>query len=239
MDWEPALSPDGTYVVFQRRTAVGSELYMATRVGPNEFTTPVLLTELNTTSIEGGAAWAPTGDRLYFSSNRSSAFRLYASDFVDGAFQPPVVVTELGNVYSATIRGDGLEMYYDDYGLTGNFRVSRATRATQSDPWSTTGLESQLDTGFALGFPSISHDGLQLYLEGNAAGTAKLYMSTRAVVTDRFGPPALVTDFGEAAGVELGDPEISADDQLMLMSATGFPDTIGGFDIYASMRNCL
>jgi Tol biopolymer transport system component len=239
-DWEPALSPDGRYLVFMRQLVNSFELYMATRVGPTEFTPPRVLTELNTSAVESGATWAPTGDRLYFSSTSSSEARLYVSDFVDGTFQAPVLVSELGSVNSPTIRGDGLEMYFDDASLPGDFKVSRAIRAAQGDPWSTTGLETQLATGFALGYPSISHDGLRLYFEGtNAAGNGKIYMATRAAVTDRFGTPSLVTDFGEAAGIDLGDPEISADDQLMLMSARGLPDTTGGFDIYASTRSCL
>ena len=234
-DWEPALSPDRTTLVFAEGSAA---LYSATRMDQT-FTNVTLIASLDFPGEEDiGPAWGPTGTELYFSSDRvvNGEFRLWRSTFDGNAFAPPTQVAEFvttTGVASPTIRSDNLEMYFGTI-VTADYQIMRAVRATPGDPWMLDGIQSQLTMGGVAGWPSLSYDGLTLYYEYKNGTTADIYVATRTSRSELFDSPTIVSEL--ANGVN-GDPELSRDGtELYLSSDPATTDT--RFDIYVSRRTC-
>jgi len=121
-------------------------------------------------------------------------FDVYASTAVgdDGAFGPPVLVTELSGPFRDTrtaIRRDGLEMFLssDVGGRVGGIGSQDnwvSTRATTQDPWSTpVNLGAAINTTSFDGAAAISFDGTTLYFfseRPGGVGGRDLYVSTRS-----------------------------------------------------------
>jgi Tol biopolymer transport system component len=234
-DWEPALSPDGNMLVFARASAV---LMAATRTG-DTFGAPVVLASLDAAGAEDvGPAWLPGGTELYFTSNRlvNAEYRLWQSSFSGGTFQAPSQVAELAStdVFSPTVRSDGLEMYFGNAG-GGPFEIVRAVRASLAAPWTIDGAQSQLTLGGSAGWPSLSFDGLTLYYELSSAAGEHIYMATRATQDDLFGSAAIVSEL--ATDARDGDPEIS-DDGTALYFASDPAGSSNAFDLFVSRRTC-
>lgn len=233
-DWEPALHPDGNLLVFSRD---GQGLFSSMRTGPSTFSVPTLIGV--TDDRDQGPAWSGTGDRLYFTSQRNGAFRLWYSDYSNGVFQPITTVSDLAAQYmlAPAVRFDDLELYWCT-GTPGSV-IERAERTTSSSPWAVTGPEPQLTLpGGQSGWPTLSADGLTMYLEGIDATGPKLYVSTRASLGQRFGVPTLVSDLNVSDQDDIGDPELSRDGLTLLSSFQ--PQAMPSlFDIYISTRVCL
>lgn len=234
-DWEPALHPDGDILVFGRFGGAG--MFVATRTGPTSFTSVMPLP--GNDSSDSGPTWSSSGDRLYFSSERSGAglFRVWARDYVGGVFQTPFQIPELASdeARGPAISADDLELYYND-DLPGS-EIYRAERATPQSPWMTTGLEAQLTIGDT-GWPTLSTDGLTMYLESIDANGPKIYEATRMSTSQRFAAPTYVSELVIGGSDDIGDPYLSRDGLTMFSSAL-LVGSVTGFDIYVSTRSCL
>jgi Tol biopolymer transport system component len=242
-DWDPALSPDGTLMVFassRMNPGFSQELYMATRMSATTFSAPTLLSSISPgTVFDGGPTWTPDGTQIYFQSNRNSGDHLWVSNYSQGAFSPPVQIDELSTMIASApcLSPDGLELYWDDYtAVSITSSIHRAERATLTSPWTVTGVESQLSVGGNIGWPGISPDGLTMYFEGDAGGTAHLYETHRPSTSERFGTPAVMPDFDSGAH-DFGDPYFSPDSQTLFYTAATTSGTTG-FDIFLVTRTC-
>lgn len=234
-DWEPALHPDGTLLVFNRD---GLGLFSSVRTGPNTFGAPTLIA--GTDDRDQGPAWSGTGDRLYFVSRRTGSFRLWYSDYVNGVFEPVAMYADAAlsttDLLAPVVRFDDLEMYW----CTGTPTsvIERAERPTTSSPWAITGPEPQVTLpGGESGWPTLSADGLTMYLEGIDGAGPKLYVSTRPSLGQRFGAPTLVSELNVSDQDDIGDPELSRDGRTLL-SAFQPQAMTSLFDIYISSRVC-
>src|SRR5262249_44629449 len=117
-DWEPALHPDGSILVFSSdRVVSGTIKLYASTVTSGVYASPVELAILNDAlaTRDNGPCWSADGAQLYFSSNRSGSLHLYVSNYAAGSFQAPTLVPDVATTVMSDIalRTDGLEMYYN------------------------------------------------------------------------------------------------------------------------------
>ena len=135
---------------------------------------------------------------------------------------------------SPCISADGLELYFNDWGLW----VAR--RATVSDPWGEPESGSLIDvnTSNVSSMPCISSDGLSLFLA--SWDPWDLYVSTRPTRDDLWSEPVNLgpTVNGVDSDWENRDPTISADG-LMLFFSSLRPGVSGGTDLWMTRRSTI
>jgi dipeptidyl aminopeptidase/acylaminoacyl peptidase len=239
-DWEPALSPDRSSLVFSRQPATGGvdSLFVATRAQSGGFNQATTLTaNVVQLTTDAGPAWSPDGKQLFFVSDRiaQDAMRLYVIDVTAGQFGPAAEVPELASTYveGPAISNSGLELFYGD-GIT-NSQMWRATRQTTASPWVVDRLLDELNSPQGDGWPSLSPDDLTIYWESDRDSvTGTIYAATRPSIGARFGHPAPVAELD--TGTAEGDPDWFSETEL-LMAATR-TDSVGGSDLYLSNRTC-
>jgi Tol biopolymer transport system component len=141
---------------------------------------------------------------------------------------------------SASISGDGLELYFDSTRPKGRgnndlYVTRRATRTSLWDP--PTNLGARLNSTYIDAAPSVSSDGRELYFSSDRSGgygLGDLYVSTRATTQDPWGDPvnlgpALNSPFHEEV------PRISQDGLLLLFQSSR-PGGFGIVDLWITRR---
>ena len=137
---------------------------------------------------------------LYFTRQNNppgsdEGWDVYASTRIgdEGAFGPPVLVSELSSPYRDTrtaIRRDGLEIILSTGrpGGVGSEDLWVSTRATTLDPWGTpVNLGPVVNSTAFDGAPALSFDGTTLYFFSERAGgfgKRDLYVTTRTRLRD-------------------------------------------------------
>lgn len=183
-------------------------------LGTGAFTAIAPVTAINDMAKQYGSFITPDGLALYYDQPFMNEERLFFATRPDrasafGAGQLVDISNPPGNDSDASIRGDGLELYFDsDRGGTSQC-LWRATRATVTDPWSDPARQDQLcATGQFVG-PNISADGTTLVYSSslNSAAEGDLYISFRADITTPF------PDGTKLAGLpsDIGYPALSKD----------------------------
>jgi Tol biopolymer transport system component len=224
----------------------GGDLWVTTRQTRNDpWSVPVNLgSTVNSSAADEHPSLSTDGLTLYFSSTRaggSGNFDLWVTMRAtrDDPWQEPV---NLGSTVNSTysegnpsISTDGLELYFSDFqnprpGGHGGWDIYVTTRATVSDPWGApVNLGPNVNGSRNEAGPSISSDGLTLFLNSNRSGglgAADLWM-TRWNAQDsdwepliNLGPPINRSGF-EAAS------EISPDGSMLYFSS----ERPGGFGL--------
>lgn len=231
-DYGPSLSADGLSIIVQSdRDMMGNELYEATRPSAADpFGAPVRLVSLSSIAHDEGPTLSPDGLTLYFTSNRANGFRLYVATRADraAAFDPPQLVAAAATyqILGPSLSDDGLELF-----ATINYPANDLGRITDLDqPMATLHILSELNTAQTEGFPSISHDALTLFWEGN--GGNDIFTADRPDRMSPFGPSRVISELSSTDYD--GDPEISYDGRSMWFSS----DRRGSADIFTATRDC-
>ena len=135
---------------------------------------------------------------------------------------------------SPCISADGLELYFNDWGLW----VVR--RATVSDPWGEKENDSLINVNAsnAGSTPDVSSDGLSLFLYSRDDGD--LYVSTRPTRDDLWSEPVNLgpTVNGVDSTWENSRPTISADG-LVLIFTSDRPGGSGRIDLWMTRRSTI
>jgi hypothetical protein len=168
----------------------GSDIYMSTRTNANNdlgWTTPVNLgATVNSTFSDIGATYfedpATGAGFLIFSSDRIAMnqldYRFYQSTRnPDGSFNGPTLIDELngeGGHFAATVRPDGLEIYFGS-ARPGGLNVPKvdiwaSTRVSTSAAWGTPSLVAGINGTDEDRFPKLSPDGAILFMSSNRPG---------------------------------------------------------------------
>jgi hypothetical protein len=129
--------------------------------------------------------------------------------------------------WSPSIRGDGLEMYFesDRTGGEGVYDIWVSTRATKEDDWGApTNLGAPINTPDWQNGPTSSADGLELYF--NDWG---LWVVRRATVSDPWGEPENHTTSNTNA-IGGSSPSLSSDGLSLFLF------TRNDWDLYVSTR---
>jgi len=206
-------------------------------------------TNLGPTVNSSSYDWSPsiTGDGLemYFESNRPGGEGTYDIWVSTRATKEDDwgVATNLGPTVntsswedSPTISDDGLELYFNDWGLW----VRR--RATVSDPWGERENGSLINintSNVTYATPCLSSDGLSLFLA--SWDPWDLYVSTRPTRDDLWSEPVNLGPTVNGVNSSTWQnycPTISADGLLLVFSSNR-PGGSGGEDLWMTRRSTI
>lgn len=229
-DFEPALSPDGTLLVFSSNRTGVEHLYQATRdLATGAYGPATMIATLTSQMPEYGPAW-DGASRLYF--GRGASPRLFQSTLTQSGFAPPVQISELAsdNVEAPTISADGLEMIY-----TQSYQLHRARRITRMTPWMLEGPIAELATG-GNGYPSLSGDGLTLYFDSDRMSPqGELFSATRPTIDAPFANVTRLAELDDVVGFDAtSDPNLAPDGTYLVMAARRG----GTWDLFEARRAC-
>lgn len=232
-DEEPALSPDGQLVVWQRRLSqTDIDLWYALRTG-NDFVSPQEIPLVNTNGLETGPFWSPDGTRLYYTEGAEGLAKMVIPVDSGPVFRTPLQTDEfasLSYVERPRFRSDGLEIVYFAHPTADLFH------ATRTAPTSTIWTGSELPTVSSPAVdhdPTLTDDGLTMYFSSAATndGSLHLFVATRPRLDEVFDG---AIDLGNFTIAQPSGPDISRDGMTMVFS--GYPDSQA--DIYIMTRHC-
>lgn len=189
-DREPRVTADGLSM-FASSRASGAPLYhvtLATRTSTTlAFSGLQVVATVNGTTNDGDPYILPTGNVLYFASDRGGNYGLYRSSRTGGAFSAPTLISGVdldsaNNESNPVVTPDELALYFasDRPGGLGSYDIYEATRSTVADGFGAPVALTSLNTT-SLDAPNwVSADGCALYftrLEANLG--YQLYVATR------------------------------------------------------------
>lgn len=183
LDEDPALTPDGSVLVFASSRTGGGDLYESMLVtAPATFSTPAPLTDVNTASDE--AQPYLTAAHLYFASNRSGVYEPYVAPRLGPAsYGAPEPMTELwsGTLDADTVLTPDERIVYFRTERGGNGDIFRATRTSVTEPFGTPVRVDEVSGADSEEGPSwISPDDCRLYLASDrGGGLPQIYVAER------------------------------------------------------------
>jgi hypothetical protein len=193
------------------------------------FDEPAALTEVSSSAFDRDPFLTPDELTLWFSSGRTGgsgssapfvATRLatdmpFTTPIVDVAFDSAGVESKL------SITADGLIAVIgsDRSGGIGGIDVWETQRPSTADPWPapTRDRTMAVNTSGADHDPTISADGLRLYLAPGTPAPQRLSVATRATVTSAFGAPVTIMELDSNMGD--ADPSPTPDERILLFSS--------------------
>ena len=237
----PHVTPDGLTVLFASDRAGGRgqrDLWIASRASHAAFWgTPVHLSgPVNTAAIEDDPFLSADGLELYFDSNRpggSGGRDLWIAT-------RPSTAAEFGApenlgpaINSSSFEGTGC---LSRDGRTLLFASSRngsdlwmSTRPARGQPWTAaTNLGAPVNSTEYETTPFLSADGRTLFFmsDRHRPGSGSLWVSRRADLHARFGPPVLIPPISSANPFGADFPMLSADESTLYFNT--YPDGFGG-----------
>jgi TolB protein len=175
----PSISPDGMTIAFEGKLDMGT--------APDIFTVPMAggtPTRLTTAGAnDGGPVWSPDGATIYFVSNRSGMYDIWAMN-ADGTNQH-AITTNAGVLGHAAVSPDGASIAYAR--LVSGMISGIVVRNLSSGMERTVSMQNDSE-------PSWSHDGSQLAITSLRSGNPEVYVidaTSGAVLTTPSPDPAL------------------------------------------------
>jgi Tol biopolymer transport system component len=249
-DQYPGISFDGLTLFFgsTRPGGLGSyDLWMATRGATTEvFGAPVNLTQLNTSSWEGGPAISSDGLTLYFAprgvATDPSTYDIMVSTRPDtgSGFSAPVPLTEVNSAvadFHPWISANDLTLYFTSgrSGGTGDYDVWVATRATPADAFDAPVAVTAVNSTSSDFDPTLTADERTIYFASRRMSIeGDLFIATRSSASDAFGPPTYLSDLNTPDSEWM--PSVSPDGDILYF-ASNRPGTIGFWSIFL-VRRC-
>jgi hypothetical protein len=203
--------------------------------GACAFGEPVAVDEINTNTWDYGPSISNDGLSLYLTSDRAgvmgpSDIWMATRASVNDPFGAPANLMAVNSVNGDAVpdvSSDGLTLYFgsDRTGSVGSQDIWMATRASTNDPFGAPANVAELNTADWDSAPSISADGLTIFIMSDRAGGAggqDIWMATRPSTSDPFGAPTNVAEIN-SADIE-ASPNISADSLTLYFNS----DRAGG-----------
>lgn len=176
-DSHPAVSPDGSQIVFQSRRAGPSDLYLVNSQGgvPRRLTADA--------GDDVSAAWSPNGDRIAFASDRSGTWQIHLMEVADNLEERAVTRLAAGGREPAFSADGGRIAFVSSVGDVPQVMEVSLADGTVRQLTRSSGAKSQ---------PVFSHDGRLLAYISNATGGQEIYVSGSNGADE-----SRVTDFAE------------------------------------------
>ena len=90
-DEQPAVSPDGSYILYRRDTGGAGDIWVMNANGTNQ-------TQLTVNAADDGKpAWSADGSKIVWATNRDGNYEVYSADFDSGAFTISALTNLTGN----------------------------------------------------------------------------------------------------------------------------------------------
>jgi hypothetical protein len=189
-DREPRVTADGL-TMFAIGNASSAPLYHITLATPTSTTLAFsglqVVATVNGTTNDEAPYILPTGNVLYFTSDRGGNYGLYRSSKIGSGFSTPTLVSGINldsanNESSPVVSPDELMLFFasDRPGGLGSYDIYEATRLTVADGFGAPIALISLNTTSSEWPSWISADGCELYftrLEANVG--YQLYVATR------------------------------------------------------------
>ena len=249
-DHNPSISADGLELYFSSYRPGGSgdtDLWVTTRETTDDpWGEAVNLgPTINSSGNDGGPSISPDGCTLVFNSSRSGGYgsldiwvtrRATRSDDWGPPLNLGPPVNSSAQEISPNISFDGLHLFFSDY--TGGFRPGgfgqrdlwTSSRQTVTDPWEIpVNLGSTVNSSAHDQTPSISADGLMLFIASNRSGglgTLDIWVSTRTTKEDPWTVPVNLGAKVNSSSFDVG-PCISVDGRTLFFHS----DRSGGYGI--------
>lgn len=220
-------------------------VFTAGLAAQSSWATPVLESALNSTAADSGPSLSADGLTIHFASFRSSNWEIYSATRT-GRGQPwstPALETALndptGTEDQPCMRSDGLEIYFSSTrtGGLGGSDLMRATRATPTSPWNAPTFVTELNSTSAESAPSLTADGLTIYLLSARVGAPNppnnaIFVATRPNLATPWSTPVLVTALSST--LTHRDIDVSGNDNEILF--TRFNSAISRIEVVFARR---
>jgi len=193
---------------------------------------------INSSADDVAPGISADGLELYFCSNRPGGYGgawgdiwVTTRDTIDDEWGTPMnlgpTVNSPYNEVSPSISADGLTLYFSDFGGPrpggiGGVDIWFTTRPTKDNEWGPpVNLGSTFNTGARDCSPSISADGLELFLYSNRSGgygSNDIWVARRPTTSDSWGTPV---NLGPPVNTSSGDccPGISPDGRTLFFGS--------------------
>jgi parallel beta-helix repeat protein len=224
-EWTPFLSFDGLSLYFGRLYTDSffyARIYEARRAEPaGPFTS---VTEVLRSTGHVLSPWvSPDNLRMYYHNELSTEWLLKISEraSVGDPWPQGVEISELSalgsHLYGPSLTADELIIFFgspDMAGGQGGYDIWTAARPDTNSPFGDVRSLAEINTASHDSNPSISPDGLELYLDSNRNGATQLFRARREALDQPFGPPEHLSFFDTPGGGS-GHPCISSDDTAL------------------------
>jgi Tol biopolymer transport system component len=197
---------------------------------------------ITTDKDEGRVTFTPDGRTVYFHRKGDDGFlHLLVSHRQHGGWSAPTALP-LANFawddWDPALSPDGEELYFtsrrpaDPSRKDSNLWRARRTGQGWSDPEL---LGPEVNSLVVDGAASVAADGTLYFISNRAAGSGSfdIYLAHRA--GDGFTPAENLGPVVNSAQIEL-HPEISPDGSVLFFTSIARPDSLGGPDLYATVR---
>jgi Tol biopolymer transport system component len=184
--FDPAITADGSTLLFASRLGTDTDIFQASRSAPTaDFTSVRSVPNVNTAAPEVQPYITRDGTALYFVRTvaaRQTVFRAVGS--VTGGFASPGAVSELDGPTSDSapvVSADGLTLYWgsDRPGGLGDVDVWQAQRDTTTATFKNLAPVTSVNTSGYDAPSDVSADGCRLYLTSTRGGRTGIYMAAR------------------------------------------------------------
>jgi Tol biopolymer transport system component len=241
------LTPDELTVVFSRRAGAGTglyDLYIAKRASIDDpFDTPTLMSTVNSVNSDVWPAISPDGLLLVFESDRGATagtYRPYASKraTTNDSFGPAAAISALMDGDEQPYLANAGALYFSSAtrtpapGARDIWRVAIDSTGTAATPAIVVG---DVDTAAAELAPAVSPDELRIFFRRAAGSELDIYTASRTTTADPFGASSPVAALAMPAINEIPN-WISPDGCALYVQLAGAPTTMGGDDLYVSLR---
>ncbi|MBK8975618.1 MAG: PD40 domain-containing protein [Planctomycetes bacterium] len=230
------------------RSALACILAAASALAQSGWSSPTLVTELNTTASDTAPHLSIDGTTLHFASYVSGDWEIWSAKRPARGmpFGPATQETALGSTSTDSgpfLAANGLEIVFESLrtGGQGGFDLMRSTRPTESAPWGTPTFITELNSTGSEASASMTADGTEIYLLSTSFGAPyapnnSIFVARRPNAQTPFSTPALVAELAATQGPSDShrDVEISADG--LRIHFTRYDPTSRRINVYEARR---
>jgi hypothetical protein len=249
-DWgpHPALGDTQLFFCSYISPALGEcDLFYATRADPSsQFSAPIHISELASTSYDGGPTVTDDGlDMIFYRTGLGLSYDLMESTrnaITDPWGTPVSLAFNTGNTEQfPAITASGLRMVFASSrtGSIGAEDVWEVTRASRADPWGAPTHLPELATPQNDGAPAISSNGLEIFFvsdRGGGPGMLDVFTARRSSVTEPFSTPVLVPEVSSTQDED--GLSLSADGLRLYLNYDALSSGGGNADFWVATRTC-